>query len=592
MGPDTNDCADQNDAQSWYLLGRCYMAQQKYPKAYEAYQQAVYRDGRNPTFWCSIGVLYYQINQYRDALDAYSRAIRLNPNISEVWYDLGTLVRGIQITLVLRTADLTIAQYESCNNQTADALDAYQRAADLDPTNVHIKARLQLLQNGQPTSGMPNQNSAPLPQDVHPQAYQPAAVNGPPGPQWGAPAPSQAPQSQPPPALDYGRRLADIQQHPQPVQQLTPYDQRDGVRPIPPPPPRPASPSPRQDPMRQYPEPPRANVTPRRGMSPSPKSQNAAPPYGAPPSVPLPPPPPLSQSQSAQVNRIANPNYGPGAAIPPLPPPPPRDPSPHGPMSMHTRITPPPEVRPIMEQRPSSAGSGPYAAHGTGPPGIAAGAPPPASAQAAAEEAARNRVDDRSSSGPKRLREYEEDHKVLSNDEKRPRLDEHGSRPPSVTDRHPSSNNSPSTARRSLERAEDHRRAIANSENYHPSEAAHHHPPPSSLPALNATTPNGAAAVAAAAAAAAASSGPAPYPPMADAPPTIKGEEPRGDRAPLPGAAAVAAGAGVPQAAQPRVEEPPVRTVVVDEDYDGEGDGPADKERPKGEGSPAMAAAA
>lgn len=68
------------------------MSQQKYSKAYEAYQQAVYRDGRNPTFWCSIGVLYYQINQYRDALDAYSRAIRLNPSISEVWYDLGTLV--------------------------------------------------------------------------------------------------------------------------------------------------------------------------------------------------------------------------------------------------------------------------------------------------------------------------------------------------------------------------------------------------------------------------------------------------------------------------------------------------------------------
>lgn len=83
---------DNSDAQSWYLLGRCYMSQQKYPKAYEAYQQAVYRDGRNPTFWCSIGVLYYQINQYRDALDAYSRAIRLNPYLSEVWYDLGTLV--------------------------------------------------------------------------------------------------------------------------------------------------------------------------------------------------------------------------------------------------------------------------------------------------------------------------------------------------------------------------------------------------------------------------------------------------------------------------------------------------------------------
>jgi hypothetical protein len=34
--------------------------------------------------------------------------IRLNPYISEVWYDLGTL-------------------YESCNNQIADALDAYGR---------------------------------------------------------------------------------------------------------------------------------------------------------------------------------------------------------------------------------------------------------------------------------------------------------------------------------------------------------------------------------------------------------------------------------------------------------------------------------
>ena len=75
------------------------MSQQKYSKAYEAYQQAVYRDGRNPTFWCSIGVLYYQINQYRDALDAYSRAIRLNPYISEVWYDLGTLVSCATVVL-------------------------------------------------------------------------------------------------------------------------------------------------------------------------------------------------------------------------------------------------------------------------------------------------------------------------------------------------------------------------------------------------------------------------------------------------------------------------------------------------------------
>ncbi|TFY61684.1 hypothetical protein EVG20_g6962, partial [Dentipellis fragilis] len=151
--------ADPSDAQSWYLLGRAYMAGQKYNKAYEAYQQAVYRDGRNPTFWCSIGVLYFQINQFRDALDAYSRAIRINPYIPEVWFDLGSL-------------------YESCNNQISDAIDAYARAAELDPTNTAITQRLQLLKHSQATGAqLP---AAPAPQDVHPTAYA-SAVVPPPG---------------------------------------------------------------------------------------------------------------------------------------------------------------------------------------------------------------------------------------------------------------------------------------------------------------------------------------------------------------------------------------------------------------------------
>lgn len=39
--------ADPNDGQTWYLLGRCYMAQQKYRLAYDAYQQAVYVFSKN-----------------------------------------------------------------------------------------------------------------------------------------------------------------------------------------------------------------------------------------------------------------------------------------------------------------------------------------------------------------------------------------------------------------------------------------------------------------------------------------------------------------------------------------------------------------
>jgi len=58
------------------------MAGQKYNMTYGAYQQAVYRGGRNPTFWRSIGVPYLQINQFRDAHNAQSRDILTNPYMS------------------------------------------------------------------------------------------------------------------------------------------------------------------------------------------------------------------------------------------------------------------------------------------------------------------------------------------------------------------------------------------------------------------------------------------------------------------------------------------------------------------------------
>ncbi|KAL9117924.1 MAG: hypothetical protein Q9187_005534 [Circinaria calcarea] len=456
--------SDNNDAQSWYLLGRCYMSQQKYSKAYEAYQQAVYRDGRNPTFWCSIGVLYYQINQYRDALDAYSRAIRLNPYISEVWYDLGTL-------------------YESCNNQTTDALDAYQRAADLDSGNVHIKARLQLLRSGQST-GLPNQHSAPVPQDIHPQQYQNPGVGAPPGVQWGIAGPAPGPPGQgpapPAPQSDWNRRLAAID-HPQP-QPPSLYDQRDGIRP-PPPPPR--QPSPRQEQLRLYQEPHRHTPVRRPSPPPPPHNSNhiAQVSYSTPQGLPQPAP---LQPQQPAPTRITNPNYpAPNPAIPPS------SNGSHGgpgPMPPNGRgNSPPPEIRPITDDRVSSPASGyahqqyqhhPNLSYGGG---IAGGAPPPAAALAAAEAAAARDRDDRPPQTFKRMIEPEDDYKVPNkkpaNGDSRGRLEDlhyrRGSpteRPASPRDRH---RRSSSEARR-----EDQRRV---NDNYHPSEAAHHPPSLSSL---------------------------------------------------------------------------------------------------------------
>ena len=148
---------DPSDATTWYHLGRVHMIRSDYTAAYDAFQQAVNRDSKNPIFWCSIGVLYYQISQYRDALDAYTRAIRLNPYISEVWYDLGTL-------------------YETCNNQLTDALDAYKQAARLDPENALIRKRLEAL-----TQQLANPQAAGVIQTQSQQQYQmsPGAPNGP-----------------------------------------------------------------------------------------------------------------------------------------------------------------------------------------------------------------------------------------------------------------------------------------------------------------------------------------------------------------------------------------------------------------------------
>ncbi|KAL2136684.1 hypothetical protein VTI74DRAFT_2095 [Chaetomium olivicolor] len=480
--------ADQSDAQSWYLLGRCYMQLQKYPKAYEAYQQAVYRDGRNPTFWCSIGVLYYQINQYRDALDAYSRAIRLNPWISEVWYDLGTL-------------------YESCNNQIADALDAYQRAAELDPNNPHIKTRLQLLRNGQANGAPPPQ--APMPTDVHPQAYQAAGAVGPPGPQWagsGSGAPQQQPQ-QPQQMLNgtgpgagpnsWGGRISDINPPPQP---RNPYAaEREPFRGQPYPGQRPPSPQQEQQ-MRPYPEANRVPEQHRRGPSPPPPAHYAA---------PQPPPPPPQQSQQPppgpQAPRVRNPNYGghtpaagilqanstpgpSGAASNPLMPYRTGSPRNDGRPPMHENRMPSPKSAYPQHQPP-------YPAHPdqAGPNGPEPGVPHPPQGGMPAEAAHHREHDTRPPSvGPKRMREWDDEReaKKPSTEETRARLDDLRHRRPSTPPRLEPYRRSSSEARRFEERriedarrveeqrrAEEMRRADEQrhvKEGYHPSEAAHH----------------------------------------------------------------------------------------------------------------------
>ncbi|KAF2971435.1 hypothetical protein GQX73_g2109 [Xylaria multiplex] len=543
--------ADNGDAQSWYLLGRCYMSQQKYPKAYEAYQQAVYRDGRNPTFWCSIGVLYYQINQYRDALDAYSRAIRLNPYISEVWYDLGTL-------------------YESCNNQITDALDAYQRAAELDPANPHIKARLQLLRQGQtPGSNIPQA----VPTDVHPQSY---GAQGPQAPSWpgsgpiqqSGPGASHRPPPGPAAANGWGQRTSDIN----PPQPPNPYEQREPFRG--PAPPLPRQPSPRPE-MRPYGEPNRPGPAPiRRGPSPGPSSQYGPPPLSGPPQQP----PPPAQGGPGPA-RVSNPSYTPTpASMGPGNGPPNGAPQPHT-LMPYRATSPRSEQRPMHDNRMPSPKSAypqhqpPYSHHQE--PGMESGGPMPPKGPMGPEM---HRDERPPSVVSKRLREWEDEPAM-----KKPASEENRSRMHDVTHRRPSTpprdpyRRSPEghrfedQRRMDERRAEDQRRAEEmrradeqrhGNEGYHPSEAAHHPTahtmPPNHLPPMQ--------------------SGPSPMPGIMHEPPQptsaskeySQEDRPRLEHPPAP----------VP----PQMNEPEraARKMDVDEDYDDSGE----EEKKVGPGGP------
>ena len=111
---------DPSDAQSWYVLGRAYMAGQKYSKAYEVYQQAILPFGVQLVSSTSRSI-NFEMHSMRILVP-----FRSNPYISEVWFNLGSL-------------------YESYNDQITNAIDAYARAYKLDPSNLAIGQRLQLL---------------------------------------------------------------------------------------------------------------------------------------------------------------------------------------------------------------------------------------------------------------------------------------------------------------------------------------------------------------------------------------------------------------------------------------------------------------
>lgn len=134
------------DAYTHYVMGRIAMTSKDYRVAYDSYQQAVYRDSKNPLFWCAIGVLYFHMQQHRDAMDAFTRAIHIDPTMPQVWHDMGILYEIYQ--------------------QFPDAVDAYRRAVRLNPNNTETSRRLTLLEQVIATGATQSPHPPPMTPDT------------------------------------------------------------------------------------------------------------------------------------------------------------------------------------------------------------------------------------------------------------------------------------------------------------------------------------------------------------------------------------------------------------------------------------------
>ena len=444
----------------------------------------------------------------------------------------------------------------------------------MDPGNVHIKTRLQLLQSQ--LSGS-TQATAPIPQPQD-MPYQNPGIAGPPAPQWGVPAPTGGPPPQAPGPprhiTDWNRGISEIHTHQPHV--LNGYD-RDGGRAL-----LSAQPSPRQEHIRAYPEPVRVPPAPRSPKAALTVTNASYPPSHAIPHLAsTPAPPPLERPPTTTTTAYAAPpppargpivstpipaaattvstNGGPIATTSALPP-------------YYRSYSPAPEIRPIRDDRLASPGSA-YAAHPQYRHGPSApvpmvhssigGPPPPQTTVLAAEPApiaadiaaAERSRDERPASPMKRAREWETEgpSKKYASEENRARLDDrmfhqhHHMTPPQHPAPSPAEIQQQHAAAAAAEARQQEEQRRAN-ESYYPSEAAHHPPilpsiqhmqqthRPSSLPPIESSIP--------------ASNGATTGPPSVHS--HIKSESLRGE--------------------QQLAHEPAARKMNVDENYDDDDD--------------------
>ncbi|KAK4683730.1 general transcriptional corepressor CYC8, partial [Tremellales sp. Uapishka_1] len=89
---------DQTNGEVWGSMGHCLLMKDDLPKAYTAYQQALYHlpNPKEPKLWYGIGILYDRYGSFEHAEEAFSSVLKMDPNFekaNEIYFRLGIIYK-------------------------------------------------------------------------------------------------------------------------------------------------------------------------------------------------------------------------------------------------------------------------------------------------------------------------------------------------------------------------------------------------------------------------------------------------------------------------------------------------------------------
>ncbi|KAJ2745915.1 glucose repression mediator protein [Coemansia sp. BCRC 34301] len=87
---------DSTNGETWGAIGNCYLMLDEMPKAYHAYQQAIFHlpNPKEPKLWYGIGILYDRYGSYEHAEEAFNAVMNMDPTFdkaSEIFFRLGII---------------------------------------------------------------------------------------------------------------------------------------------------------------------------------------------------------------------------------------------------------------------------------------------------------------------------------------------------------------------------------------------------------------------------------------------------------------------------------------------------------------------